>query len=307
MAQQWRGSAGMPQHYPQAPSYPAQPNYPGSSDFAAPGVPSSAPHASYSNSWSNKRNDHFDDADELELHHNNGLSRPAQYMPPPHRPDSPLTFDEFRRSEYEELNPANMAGPLMTGIPEIDNPTLVGGFSMIDHVRGRVYMLSKSQGGSRFVQQKLDENDIEYLHLFFHELCPHVSELMMDSFAHYAIEKLIRKCSTAQRLDLLQALTSGMTGSNLSIVACHKQGSFSLQSAMDSLSTEAEIAIFGRAIEVDIIRLSTAPVVILWCCVICSTFRRPRTLLPFWRRFPRHAWRLPLITTVCVCSRRSST
>ena len=51
---------------------------------------------------------------------------------------------------------------------------------LLDHVIGRVYLLAKSQGGSRFVQQKLDEGDPVYFNVFFNELKMHVSELMMD-------------------------------------------------------------------------------------------------------------------------------
>lgn len=58
--------------------------------------------------------------------------------------------------------------------------------TVMDHVVGRVFMLSKSQNGSRFVQEKL--SDPVYFNVFFAELKTRVAELMMDNFGHYAIE-----------------------------------------------------------------------------------------------------------------------
>lgn len=56
----------------------------------------------------------------------------------------------------------------------------------MDHVVGRVFMLSKSQSGSRFVQENL--SDPVFFDVFFNELKTRVAELMMDNFGHYAIE-----------------------------------------------------------------------------------------------------------------------
>jgi pumilio RNA-binding family len=144
---------------------------------------------------------------------------------------------------------------MVTGIPEIDNHIGASGPNspaIIDHVVGRVYMLSKSQGGSRFVQQKLDEADPTYFAIFFDEMRPHMAELMMDSFAHYAVEKLIRNCTVSQRIELLQALSL-----DIITVACHKQGSFSIQSLMDTLQSDEEIAALGHSLDKDMVRLIT--------------------------------------------------
>lgn len=132
-------------------------------------------------------------------------------------------------------NPLDSA-PVPTGIPELDD--LIFGISgkfakstnAIDFIVGRVCMLAKSQGGSRFIQQKLEEGDLMYFQIFFEELKFHVAELMMDSFGHYAIEKLMYRCDESCRIEILHLLTPLMIE-----VACHKQGSFSIQAIMDVL------------------------------------------------------------------------
>jgi len=117
--------------------------------------------------------------------------------------------------------------------------------TMIDHVVDRVYFIAKTQSGSRFVQEKL--SDKQYFGLFFKELKGHVAELMVDNFGHYAIEALFTHCDDHERLVLVSNLSGHMPQ-----VACHKQGSFSIQAMMDTLSTEEQIARLVDALNRDV-------------------------------------------------------
>ena len=82
------------------------------------------------------------------------------------------------------------SGPVPTGIPELDE--VIFGYShyqgvgmtpsLVDHVIGRVCMLAKSQGGSRFIQQKIIEGEILYFQIFFQEMKLHTAELMCDKY-----------------------------------------------------------------------------------------------------------------------------
>jgi len=103
----------------------------------------------------------------------------------------------------------------------------------------------KTQSGSRFVQEKL--SDKQYFGLFFKELKCHVAELMVDNFGHYAIEALFSHCDDHQRLILVANLSNHMPQ-----VACHKQGSFSIQAMMDTLSTAEQIKYLVDALNRDI-------------------------------------------------------
>merc|ERR1719203_1733811 len=104
----------------------------------------------------------------------------------------------------------------------------------ISHLIGRVVYLAKSESGSRFVQEKV--GNPRYLKVFFQEMKKRLPELMTDNFGHYAVETLFAYCSSNQRVTLLQNL-----GPSLPNVACHKQGSFSVQSLINAINTKEEI------------------------------------------------------------------
>lgn len=104
----------------------------------------------------------------------------------------------------------------------------------ISHLIGRVVYLAKSESGSRFVQEKV--GNPRYLKVFFQEMKKRLPELMTDNFGHYAVETLFTHCSSNQRMTLLQNL-----GPSLPNVACHKQGSFSVQSLINAISSKEEI------------------------------------------------------------------
>ncbi len=89
-----------------------------------------------------------------------------------HPPSTGLEADDMG-------NPVHMTGPLLTGIYEIDTASDPTHPALMHHVVGQVYHLCKSQGGSRFVQQRLDHGDEMSFKIFFDEILPHVSELMM--------------------------------------------------------------------------------------------------------------------------------
>jgi len=94
--------------------------------------------------------------------------------------------------------------------------------------------LAKSESGSRFVQEKV--GNPRYLKIFFQEMKKRLPELMTDNFGHYAVETLFSHCTSNQRITLLQNL-----GPSLPNVACHKQGSFSVQSLINAVSSKEEI------------------------------------------------------------------
>merc|ERR1719330_437667 len=108
---------------------------------------------------------------------------------------------------------------------------------MMNDCIGKVVYLAKSQSGSRFVQEKLKD------HLYFNEMKDHVGDLMMDNFGHYAIEALFSQCTDEQRLHLVQSLAP-----HIATVACHKQGSFSIQAMMDTLRTQTQIQMLVEAL-----------------------------------------------------------
>ena len=67
--------------------------------------------------------------------------------------------------------------------------------------------------------QKLDSGDPVFYVIFFNEMKEHVAEMMIDNFAHFAIEKLIAVANQEQCATLCRRLTP-----NFAAVACQKHG-----------------------------------------------------------------------------------
>merc|ERR1719245_1025389 len=118
----------------------------------------------------------------------------------------------------------------------------------VGNCRGRVVALAKSQSGSRFVQDKLQ--DPAYFKLFFMELKDRVADLMMDNFGHYAIEALFATSGDDQRLFLVMNLAP-----SIAVVSCHKQGSFSIQAMMDTLRSGPEIETLVEALSKHVMQI----------------------------------------------------
>merc|ERR1719193_1595393 len=119
---------------------------------------------------------------------------------------------------------------------------------MLDDCVGKVVLLAKSQSGSRFVQEKL--NEPEYFNLFYNELKVQVADLMMDNFGHYAIEALFAISDNEQRLFLVMNLAP-----SIAVVSCHKQGSFSIQAMMDTLRSGPEIETLVEALSKHVMQI----------------------------------------------------
>jgi hypothetical protein len=141
-----------------------------SSASGSSGAPS-RPHRSNSPFSSDSEHSDDDDGDFGEMAPGSSLhqaSSPNYFDHGPHDPESSSYQDNFRIDDMG--NPMHMTGPLLTGIYEIDTASDPRNPALIEHVVGRVYMLSKSQGGSRFVQQRLEDRDPAAFAIFFAEM-----------------------------------------------------------------------------------------------------------------------------------------
>jgi len=74
----------------------------------------------------------------------------------------------------------------------------------------------------------------------------------VDNFGHFAIEKLILRCSEEDRLLILRKLAPSM-----STVACQKHGSFSVQALMDSLTTPTQLSVLVESLKRQCVRMMT--------------------------------------------------
>lgn len=79
--------------------------------------------------------------------------------------------------------------------------------SMVD-IYGSVYLMAKDQLGCRLLQKLVEEGSFVDVIIVFKEVINHVSELGMDPFGNYFIQKLIEVCNEEQRTQILIRLTS---------------------------------------------------------------------------------------------------
>lgn len=74
-------------------------------------------------------------------------------------------------------------------------------------VKGHVYMFAKDQNGCRFIQSVFDVENQQHVKMVFDEINGHVSELMVNSFGNYLMQKLLEVCSEEQRMCILMEIT----------------------------------------------------------------------------------------------------
>jgi hypothetical protein len=198
----------------------------------------------------------FDDEQEFDRDERNDSNRGSDFRDNRRQNNGQPNFNNSRRNSGSEIGESSplflpalptfpMNAPPGSQMAPIVNLTL-------DQCRGNVCRLAKSHAGSRFIQQKLEQNDPAYFALFYEEMRDNVPDLMVDNFSHFAIEKLIQCCNDEQCLALLQRLAPA-----ISMVACQKHGSFSVQALVDTLHTPAQIYTLVEAMRPDIMRIIT--------------------------------------------------
>lgn len=126
--------------------------------------------------------------------------------------------------------------------------------SLLD-IRDYIYYMSKDQHGCRYLQQKLDEGDLQDKQLIFQEIIDHVVELMMNPFGNYLVQKLLEKGSAEQRMKILVMVTK--RHGELVKVSLNIHGTRAVQKLISSLKTQEEKFVVISALEpgfLDLIR-----------------------------------------------------
>jgi Pumilio-family RNA binding repeat len=79
------------------------------------------------------------------------------------------------------------------------NESLIG-------VKGYVYLFAKDHNGCRFLQKKLAEGK-EFIDLIFNGILSHTTELSINPFGNYLMQKMIQLCNEEQRKLIVVSLT----------------------------------------------------------------------------------------------------
>jgi hypothetical protein len=73
---------------------------------------------------------------------------------------------------------------------------------------GQMYDISRTSGGSSFLQACLKDKECDRFEVIYSELHPHFAELLLDSHGCYVMRSLMEKMSMDQMKDILQTLTN---------------------------------------------------------------------------------------------------
>ncbi|KAJ8770831.1 hypothetical protein K2173_021746 [Erythroxylum novogranatense] len=90
----------------------------------------------------------------------------------------------------------------------------------LSDITGRIVEFSVDQHGSRFIQQKLEQCNVEEKVSVFDEVLPHASKLMTDVFGNYVIQKFFEHGSPEQRMELANRLRGQVLPLSLQMYGC---------------------------------------------------------------------------------------
>ncbi|KAJ0987353.1 hypothetical protein J5N97_005709 [Dioscorea zingiberensis] len=121
--------------------------------------------------------------------------------------------------------------------------------SLYDHfmdTQGGIYHLAKHQQGCRFLQWKFDKGKDQIARIF-NGIIHHVSELMLDPFGNYLMQKLLDVCSEEQRINLILELTKQPY--ELVKISLNIHGTRAIQKLIATLRTRQQIALVISALQ----------------------------------------------------------
>ncbi|KAF8646418.1 hypothetical protein HU200_065862 [Digitaria exilis] len=134
-------------------------------------------------------------------------------------------------------------------------PAHVGGEGLAG-LRGFMYHVARDQHGCRFLQQRLDDGKRE-VDLIFSGVSRHASQLMVDPFGNYLMQKLLAVCDAGQRMALVVTLTSDPFV--LVRISLNVHGTRAVQKLIESLKTREEISLVVDALRPGFLELIKDP------------------------------------------------
>jgi hypothetical protein len=107
---------------------------------------------------------------------------------------------------------------------------------LIDYVR--------THKGSRSLQKFLNKITTENLEIILSKLDNKISELMVDVYGNYLLQKLVVSCSPNQRIFILKNISP-----DFYFIACHNCGTHALQALIDVVNSPEEIDLIREAMK----------------------------------------------------------
>lgn len=123
-------------------------------------------------------------------------------------------------------------------------------YNSVKEVIGKIYSLSKDQYGCRFLQKKLEENNIADVNAIFAEVYEHIVELMTDPFGNYLCQKLVEYCDDRQKTAIIGAVSGDLVS-----IATNMHGTRAVQKLIECLSTQEQIKMIINALKGSVVKL----------------------------------------------------
>ncbi|KAA0055726.1 pumilio-like protein 12-like isoform X1 [Cucumis melo var. makuwa] len=122
----------------------------------------------------------------------------------------------------------------------------------LDEASGKIYLMAKDQHGCRFLQRMFSEGTKEDIEIIFGEIIHHVSELMVDPFGNYLIQKLLGVCDEDQRLQILYKINRP---GELIRISCNMHGTRAVQKLIETLKTPEQFSLIVSLLKTGIVIL----------------------------------------------------
>ncbi|ESQ42766.1 hypothetical protein EUTSA_v10015278mg [Eutrema salsugineum] len=126
-------------------------------------------------------------------------------------------------------------------------------YNSLAEARGKIYYMAKDQHGCRFLQRRFAEKDGNDIDIIFNEIIDYISELMIDPFGNYLVQKLLEVCSEDQRMQIIHSIT-GKPGVLIKI-SCDMHGTRAVQKIVQTVKRQEEISVIISALKYGIVTL----------------------------------------------------
>ncbi|CAN7122165.1 unnamed protein product [Brassica rapa subsp. narinosa] len=126
-------------------------------------------------------------------------------------------------------------------------------YNSLAEARGKIYYMAKDQHGCRFLQRKFAEGDGNDIDMIFDEIIDYISELTVDPFGNYLVQKLLEVCGEDQRMEIVHSIARkpGL----LIKISCDMHGTRVVQKIVETVKRQEEIAIIVSALKHGVVTL----------------------------------------------------
>uniref|UniRef100_A0A1D1Z6H3 Putative pumilio 7, chloroplastic n=1 Tax=Anthurium amnicola TaxID=1678845 RepID=A0A1D1Z6H3_9ARAE len=136
-------------------------------------------------------------------------------------------------------------------------PFLVPKYQSLMDIQGFMSLAAKDQHGCRFLQRKFDEGTYQEKEMIFNEIIDHVTELMVNPFGNYLMQKVLDVCTDDQRLEIIHVLTKDPT--ELVRISLSMHGTRAVQRLIETLKNRKETALVISALQPGFLSLIKDP------------------------------------------------